>query len=64
MVAIGMGVLWAAYLIGIYGYCLVRGYDVPFGNLLKTSWVAGTPAAAAPGAGLPPTDPGVGTSIA
>lgn len=37
MVAVGFGVLWFAYAVGIYGYCLVRGYAVGFGDLFHLS---------------------------
>ena len=37
MIAIGMGLVWAGYTIGIWGYCLVQGYDVTFASLFGTS---------------------------
>lgn len=37
MVAVGFGVLWFAYAVEIYGYCLVRGYAVGFGDLFHLS---------------------------
>jgi len=63
MVAIGMALIWGGYTIGIWGYCLVNGYDVTFTSLFGTKWVS---AAQAPGAGtLPlPVDPGTGTVLA
>ena len=33
-----MGIVWAGYTVGIWGYCLVRGYNVPFTMLFKTTW--------------------------
>lgn len=38
MTAIGMGVSFLAYSIGMWGYCLIRGYDVPFLDLFKSTW--------------------------
>lgn len=38
MVGIGMGLVFAGYAIGIYGYCLVRGYDVSFPNVFGMTW--------------------------
>lgn len=59
MIAIGLGVLWGGYTVGIWGYCLVRGYNVPFTQLFGSTWGGGagegsagpiTPAAPAQGA--------------
>ena len=38
MVALGMGLLFGAYAVGLYGYCLVRGYDVSFRDVFRTQW--------------------------
>jgi len=38
VVAIGLGLAWAGYYVGIYGYCLVRGYEVGFTQLMMTQW--------------------------
>lgn len=38
MVAIGMGLLFAGYAVSIWGYCLVRGYDVPFSGVFASTW--------------------------
>lgn len=38
MIPIGLGMVWAGYTIGIWGYCLVRGYDVPFMKLFSGTW--------------------------
>lgn len=62
MVAIGMALVWGGYTIGIWGYCLVNGYDVTFTSLFGTKWVSGT--TAAPQAPTLPVDPGIGTSLA
>ena len=42
MIAIGMGLVWAGYTVGLWGYCLVKNYDVTFGQLFATTW-PGTP---------------------
>lgn len=58
MVAIGMALVWGGYTIGIWGYCLVNGYDVTFQSLFGTQWVS---AAQTPPLGpTSPTDPGTG----
>jgi hypothetical protein len=36
--AIGLVLVLAGYYVGLYGYCLVRGYDVTFTSLAHTSW--------------------------
>jgi hypothetical protein len=38
MIAIGVGLAWAGYAIGIWGYCLVRGCNVTFMQLFKPTW--------------------------
>jgi hypothetical protein len=38
MVPIGVAMVWGAYTVGIWGYCLVRGYDVTFMQLFKGFW--------------------------
>ncbi len=38
MTAIGFGVAWAGFTIGIWGYCLVRDYNVTMPDLFKTTW--------------------------
>lgn len=35
MVALGMVIIWGGYSVGLYGWCLVRGYDVTYGQLLS-----------------------------
>lgn len=62
MVAIGMVLVWGGYTIGIWGYCLVNGYDVTFQSLFGTTWVSAPQGQAST---LPlPVDPGTGTSLA
>ena len=58
MVIIGMALAWAGYAVGIWGYCLVKGYDVTFGSLFGTTWAS---AASSSGGTALPADPGTGT---
>ena len=41
MVAVAMGVMLGGYAVGLWGYCLVQGYDVPFTALWSTTWPGG-----------------------
>ena len=56
---IGVVMVWAGYAVGIWGYCLVVGYDVPFTGLFGNTWPGG-----GQGALALPVDPGIGTSVA
>ena len=47
MTAIGLGLAWAGYTVFMWGYCLVRDYNVTVPDLFKASW----PGAAADGTG-------------
>jgi hypothetical protein len=38
MVAVAVGLGFAGYTIGLWGYCLVRGYDVSFRDMFRTRW--------------------------
>lgn len=38
MPAIGIGILWLGYSIGLYGYILIRGYDIGFKQLFTSKW--------------------------
>lgn len=38
MVAIGMGILVLAYSVGLYGYCLIRGYNITPKQLFSSTW--------------------------
>lgn len=38
MVGLGVGLLWLAYAAGLYGYFLIRGYDITPKQLVSTSW--------------------------
>lgn len=42
MVAVGMGMTWFGYSLVMYGYCLVRGYDVSFRDCFRTQWPGAT----------------------
>lgn len=33
MVAIGMLLVWGGYSVSLWGWCLLRGYDVTFGQI-------------------------------
>jgi hypothetical protein len=52
--AIGMGLAFGGYVLGIWGYCLVRGYNVPFTSMFGTTW---------PGTQVNETAPGDGHSL-
>lgn len=38
MIAVGIGLVWLAYATGLYGYCLVRGYNITPKQLLSSTW--------------------------
>lgn len=38
MVALGVGTFFIGYAISVYGYCLVRGYNVAFTDLFHSAW--------------------------
>lgn len=49
MAALGLGTIWAGYYLFMYGYCLVRGYDVTLGQMMHSTWPgSGSTAKAAP----------------
>jgi hypothetical protein len=48
LVPIGLGVSWLGYTVGIWGYCLVRGYNVTFTECFKGSWPGGSSSPASP----------------
>jgi len=35
MGAAAMGILWAGYTLTLWGYCLIRGYDVSLKDLVN-----------------------------
>ena len=37
MPAIGFGLVWFGYALGLWGYCKVKGYSVGFGQLVRPS---------------------------
>jgi len=38
MTAIGFGVAWAGYAVFMWGYCLVRDYNVTVPDLFRVVW--------------------------
>jgi len=38
MPAIAIALLWASYTGGLWGYCLIRGYNVTLKQLLSPQW--------------------------
>lgn len=53
MFALGMGVLFIGYSVGLYGYCVIRGYDVAFLEMFVGPW----PPTAAASAGFTTANP-------
>lgn len=51
MIALGLGTMWAGYYLLMYGYCLVRGYNVTFSGLAHSTWPGGVPTGAGSGGG-------------
>lgn len=41
MAAIGFGLVFLGYTAGLYGYILIRGYNVSFTELFSSSWPPG-----------------------
>jgi hypothetical protein len=35
MVAVGMALVWAGYSVGLWGWCLIRDYNLTFGQLVS-----------------------------
>jgi hypothetical protein len=35
MIALSFGLAWVGYAYGLYGYCLIKGYDVKFTALVN-----------------------------
>lgn len=68
MIALGVGTVWAGYYLFIYGYCLVRGYNVTFTDLMHSTWPGGgtksTPAAKSTGTVPPAASSGGGHVLA
>lgn len=59
MTAVALGICWAGYTLSMWGYCLVKGYDVPFSGLFHATWPGGGQQSS--GTAVPPADPGIGT---
>jgi hypothetical protein len=38
MVALGFGLVWLGWSAGLWGYCLVRGYDVTLTQLVSPGY--------------------------
>lgn len=38
MIAIGLGLAWAGYTVAMWGYCLVKDYNVTVPNLFSSTW--------------------------
>jgi hypothetical protein len=51
MIPIGMGVTFLAYCGGMWGFCLLRGYNVTLADLFKTAWPGAKVNVTAPGGG-------------
>lgn len=78
MIPVGVGVVFLAYTTGIWGYCLVRGYNVQFRQLFGATWPGAKaqastlvipPSLTGPGAGelgqvpTPSTQPSTATQL-
>lgn len=55
MVAFGFGVLWLGYLQAIYGFCLLKGYDIRWRDLANPVHPYQWPAS---GTAIPTVPPG------
>ncbi len=38
MIAIGFIIIWTGYSAALWGYCLIRGYDITVKQLMSTTW--------------------------
>jgi hypothetical protein len=38
MIPIGVGIVFLSYTTGLWGYCLIRGYNVKFTQLFASTW--------------------------
>lgn len=54
MVPIGVGLLFGAYCLGMFGYCMTRGYNVTFPQMFAQTW---------PGAAVNETAPSGGHKL-
>lgn len=48
MFALGLGVLYIGYSVGLYGYCVIRGYDISFVEMFVGPWPPTVGASTAP----------------
>ena len=53
MIALSFGLAWVGYSYGLYGYCLIRGYDVRLVDLMNPVHVYQWPEGGPPG--IPPS---------
>jgi hypothetical protein len=58
MTPIGIGITLISYTVGVWGYCLVRGYNVKFTQLFATTWPAAGSSSSATQGATPGTTPG------
>jgi hypothetical protein len=57
MIPIGLALALAGYAAGMWGYCLVRDYNVSFAGLFDTTWPGAT-STATPSTATAPTPSG------
>lgn len=38
MLALGMGLLFVGYTVSLYGYILIKGYDISFAQMFGSNW--------------------------
>lgn len=57
MVAIGFALAWAGYALTMWGYCLVRDYNVTIPGLFAATW-GGSSGGATPSHATAPTPSG------
>lgn len=43
MFALGLGTLFVGYTVGMYGYILIKGYNISFKQMFVGSWPPGAP---------------------
>ena len=63
MIPIGLGLAWAGYSLGIWGYCLVRGYNVSFMQCFKPTWPGKSGALGPIAQPTPTTQPSTNTQL-
>jgi hypothetical protein len=55
---IGIGLAFGAYTLGLWGYCLIRGYNVPFTSMFGQTWPAAAPGTQISGSAILTPSPG------